>query len=69
MLNYEFIFHTDMFASCSNENQEGSIFGKMDNDMNQSSSSEYVNKSWKNIAMFMKKHNLTDCAGGELLKL
>ena len=28
-----------------------------------------VNKSWKNLAKFIKKHNLTDAAGDDLIKL
>ena len=43
--------------------------GVTDKEVCPSSSSEHVNNSWKNVANFMKKHNLTDSAGDELIKL
>ena len=43
--------------------------GVTDKEVCPSSSSEHVNNSWKNLANFMKKHNLTDSAGDELIKL
>ena len=43
--------------------------GVTDKEVFPSSSSEHVNNSWKNLANFMKKHNLTDSAGDELIKL
>ncbi|KAL5469538.1 hypothetical protein EMCRGX_G030807 [Ephydatia muelleri] len=42
--------------------------GVTDKEVCPSSSSEHVNNSWKNLANFMKKHNLTDSAGDELIK-
>ena len=42
------------------EDEEGGVTG---------ATASKVSKSWMNLALFIKKHNLTDCATEELIKL